>query len=1175
MSSDTVSALASDHVPLIDAEARRIISGDLGRTIFVEAGAGAGKTRELVERIANLVAGGVPIVRVAAITFTERAAGELRDRVRDTLEERSVDAAAGPEVAARCRAALGVLDEAPIQTLHGFAQSLLAAHAVAADLPPVFEVVDEVEAAIDFDRRWAPLLDDLFSLDEHRELMTIAMHLGLTVDRLRDLTVQFHRRWDLLAGEPPPVLPLVAPDLGALIDRADLARSARSGCDDPDDRLLGHLDGVVADFRAGLMAHPDLISAARILGDPVRLSAVGGRQERWLGPSKAEVLARLDALSAARDEARRQLAVPVLGRLCRLVQEFTLAGAAQRRASGRLEFQDLLVLARDLLRDHPGVRAAVQEQVGYLLIDEFQDTDPLQVELAVLVAGSEVDRDPPLPWREAVVGDGRLFFVGDPKQSIYRFRGADIALYQQARDAFAGDLVQLSQNFRSVDGVLGWVNHVFAALFAAPEPVVGQAPWAPLHHHRRGQAGDPPVVILGGPVAGSAQPAVRAAEAADVAEVCRLAVTEPWSIGDGTARRDAQFDDIAVLLPTRTSLPALERALDALEIPYRVESRSLMWATQEVRDLLAVLRAVDDPSDEVALVAALRSPVLACPDLALVEWRAAGGRWDPLAATPDTVSADHPVSAAMACLGTVHGRRWLEPVSVLTERVIRERGLFELAYGKRRQRESWHRLRFLLDQARAFADRGGSGLRQFLDWAERQADEGSAAVETVVPEADDRAVRILTVHAAKGLEFPIVVVAGLNTAPRRWRPAEVLWQASGPPEVSIGRKDRPWHTPGYVDHRDGEIVMEQHEALRLLYVACTRARDHLVVSLHHKAEPYGPGACLAARLWPHAEQAAHLSRRLGSPAESSPAAPAAAIDEGGVVASDAVGRLDKWRTARQQLLGRMGREPAIAATALAALAGGALPCGDDPVPADLSATGEARRRPPVTIAEDVFSIEWGRPAAAPDDADPHVFTVADPTVEESPPWKRGRAGSAFGRAVHAVLQSVDLETGDGMDALAEAQAAAEGIGGVGGAGPAVARSAWAALGSDAVRAAVAGRWWREVYVAADLGGFIVDGYIDLLYEGPTGLVVVDYKTDAVSSRALDAAAERYRIQVAAYALALEQTLGRAVAGGELVFTHGSGTRQRSVRDLEGAKLEVLALVAGLRVPPASSGKTST
>ena len=296
----------------------------------------------------------------------------------------------------------------------------------------------------------------------------------------------------------------------------------------------------------------------------------------------------------------------------------------------------------------------------------------------------------------------------------------------------------------------------------------------------------------------------------------------------------ARPDDITVLLPTRTALPALERAFEDADLPYRVEARSLVWATQEVRDLLSVLRAVADPGDEVAVAAALLGGVLACSHEDLRSWRAAGGSWDHGQPAPPGVAADHPVAEGLGCLARwADEAPWITPAG-LVDRIVRERAVLEAAFAQPRQREAWNRARFVGEQARAAAASGTCALRGFVDWADRQADEQAQALESVVPEPDDHAVRVLTIHSAKGLEFPITIVAGLNV-PRGGAvtpTTRVLWGPGGRIELSCGAQQRGFRTEGYLKLAEVERQRSEQEQARLLYVACTRARDHLVVCTH-------------------------------------------------------------------------------------------------------------------------------------------------------------------------------------------------------------------------------------------------------------------------------------------------------------------------------------------------------
>src|SRR5581483_7589574 len=198
---------------------------------------------------------------------------------------------------------------------------------------------------------------------------------------------------------------------------------------------------------------------------------------------------------------------------------------------------------------------------------------------------------------------------------------------------------------------------------------------------------------------------------------------------------------------------------------------------------------------------------------------------------PDPAPDGHPVAQAMAALAAYHAIRDELAVNELVERIIRERRLVELTFVQRRPRDHWRRLRFVLDQARAFVEAGGSSLAAFVAWARLQADEQATVIETPAPEPDDDAVRILTIHGSKGLEFPIVVLAGLSSAGRDVGP----WVLYGDdrPEVAVGPVDGRFTTPGFDALAARQGNADRYEGHRLLYVAATRARDHLVVGLHH------------------------------------------------------------------------------------------------------------------------------------------------------------------------------------------------------------------------------------------------------------------------------------------------------------------------------------------------------
>jgi ATP-dependent exoDNAse (exonuclease V) beta subunit len=1104
----TLLPLFEDH----DDEARRAIVQRLDETLFVEAGAGSGKTKSLVDRVLRLVVdAGVPMREIAAITFTEKAAAELRDRIRLELEHAALDARS----ASAARAALDELDGAPISTLHAFAQRLLSEHPIEAGLPPGLEVSDEIQSQVAFDERWTRFFDRLLEDPPLARCLLLLDTAGVRHTRLRDLAVVCNDNWDLVAqrmredvAEPPPV------DAGWIVDRLDAVCARRAECPDEADKLVERLDEL-EEYAQQLRDATDEYELMHLLagGPSFRVSRTG-RSPAWQrgGCDINEVRNEVVAIGDERDARRHEVSESAARRLAVEIGRFTLAEAEERRRSGRLEFHDLLVLARRLLRDPvqgAPVRARVRDRYSRLLLDEFQDTDPIQCDLAVLLASA----DPAAaqkPWDAVPLEPGRLFVVGDPKQSIYRFRRADIRAFLAARRAF-GTTLQLTKNFRTTPNVIDFVNHVFRDLIAfTPD---SQPEYVPLEARRDDLPGGPGVVLLGTdehPL-GLRADELRAREAEEVAATIQAAIAEGWPVrrrADGEERWEpCRLGDICVLLPARTSLGHLEDALDAIGVPYRAETSSLVYGTREIRDLLAVLAAVDDPTDELALVTALRTPLLGCGDDDLYTFKVEhGGRWNHQLPLPESLPDGHPVGDAIACLRDWHAARaWLTS-SELVERIVRERRLLELGFAHGRARDLWRRVRFVVDQARAFAEAQGGGLREFLIWADLQSAEGARVVETVLPETDDDAVRILTIHGAKGLEFPITIVSGMTTRARRPETGVRLVFPHDDPTAWGLKIGKHVVTEEFERYLPIDEQMDFHEKLRLLYVAATRAQDHLVVSVHRCArrEPQDDQTkwTHAELVWQAAKGAPHWVPLMVPPAAAE--RPAAAAQE---PERPPLPPFEEWATELGRVLARGGRSRVRAATAIAKEAAAARDPG---------------------LAKDARDLEL-------------------------PPWNKGRYGTAIGRAVHAVLQTVDLRTGDGLVETARAQAAAEGVIGREDDIVALARSA---LATAAVRAAVASRFWRETYVATPVGDHTLEGYVDLVYETPDGLVVVDYKTDALDDDDLDAALERYRLQGASYALAVEEATGRPVVRCVFLFLRPDGAREREVDDVRSAIDEV-------------------
>jgi ATP-dependent helicase/nuclease subunit A len=1104
-----------DTTLLPDRAARQVIATAVGATLFVEAGAGSGKTSELVERVLALVRAGEDLGAIAAITFTEKAAAELRDRIRVALHRAAEDDERDAVERERCRRAVDAVDSAAIGTLHAFAQRLLREHPVEAGLPPAIEVMDEIESQVAFEERWSAFRERLLSDPGLERVLLLSDALGVDMRYLEEIAEAFDDDWDLVAErierdvpDPPPLA------VDALVEAARACAELRGQCRFDEDKLAVRLEEL-----------DDWCEEVRVLGDDevavldsfVRLDGRWnlGQRTNWRCDVE-DVRDSGRALVALAHDVRARMNDLCVRRLGAELARFTLDAADERRRHGRLQFHDLLVLARELLRGPhaPAVREVLHRRYRRILLDEFQDTDPIQIELALRITSPPGSDGP--DWRSLAAEPGRLFVVGDPKQSIYRFRRADIGVFLEAQAAIGhGEPLQLRTNFRTVAPVVNWVNDVFSRLIVA-EPGA-QPAYEPLAAVRRPAPGAGPPVAVVGQVPHDDEPSaddLREREAADIAAAVATALADRWLVQDGSTSqwRPARAGDVAILLPARTSLAALEQALDAVGIAYRAESSSLVYSTPEIRALLLAAHAVDDPTNELAVVSTLRSSLFGCSDVDLYEWVQRGGRWNPTADRPppgdDDAGTDDPVGDAMATLARLVAERpWWSP-SELLARLVAERRVMELGVETGHPADLWRRVRFVVDQARAWSEAGGAGLRSYLRWADRQRAEGTRAAEVVLPETDLDAVRIMTIHAAKGLEFPLTVVSGLSTRPKRAvGGGRVIWTADGRYELKAGRGVTTSH---YDDAVALDEQLDHHERLRLLYVACTRARDHLVVSLHRTAGHDGAetlqstSATLLARA---SEDAGHVALERAPAQLRLPlsAPPARSVWEWADV--------ERWRAERARALDESGRPRTVAATTLAR----------DAVPRD-------------------------------EPVDPGL--VKDARDLELPPWQKGRYGTAVGRAVHAVLQTVDLATGAGLDEAAAAQAAAEGVLGREAVVAALARSA---LRAPAIAEAAASPHWREVYVAAPIGATLLEGYIDLLYRTPEGLVVVDYKTDHLPDEpSVDARLAHYRRQGAAYALAVERVTGLRVTRCVFVFCSPGVARQRDVDDLRAVMASIAA-----------------
>jgi ATP-dependent helicase/nuclease subunit A len=576
---------------------------------------------------------------------------------------------------------------------------------------------------------------------------------------------------------------------------------------------------------------PDLAAAVEELTEAAKVGRHGAKA--W--PQAEDYQEIKKALEDFREELRSQrleaftappegvaAAVEAGKRFLRVAAEAVQTYRERKRQNAVVDFQDLLIMARDLLRDHPDVRARLQERYRFLLIDELQDTDPVQVQLVEYLCGGGLTA-------------GKLFAVGDHKQSIYRFRGADVHLFRQLRQQVPHEgRLGLTVNFRSQPAILDFANALLGQRLEDYEPLVA--------HHRQVNPG-PCVEFLWSP-RGSKESVTEArrTEADWIARRIAALVDREALVVErtpaGERLRPVRRGDVVLLFRAMSNVHLYEAALRQHRLDYYLVGGRAFFAQQEIYDLLNLLRALENPQDAVSLAGTLRSPFCCVSDESLfVLTRCRAGLWAGLH-DPDIAARLPEEQHAVVERARRHLDRWRElkdrlPIAALLGQVFADSGYdastqFEFL-GDRKLANLWK----LVDLARIFDRSGLFGLAEFIgrlgDLVQAQPREEQAATQ---PENAD-VVRLMTIHQAKGLEFPVVFVPDVDSSGRDPHQPVAHWDArlgcvSRPPADE--EEEPPFPKFGWRLYEAAETVEQWHEELRALYVACTRAQDYLVLS---------------------------------------------------------------------------------------------------------------------------------------------------------------------------------------------------------------------------------------------------------------------------------------------------------------------------------------------------------
>ncbi len=834
-------------------------------SVGLSAGAGCGKTLVLTRRFLTYLdpsenghASTAPLARVVAITFTDRAAREMRDRIRAECAKRLREAGSEAEVLHWLAIVRG-LDAARISTIHAFCSGLLRRHAVTAGIDPQFrplemevgeallrqsvartvkrllEAGDENCFRLLTEFGLEPLRRALRKLVVARALVDPRPFVGRTAD-------QFAAGWmDHLHNV---FLPRAAHDLGLSDTVLHILRLLKDNVPTHrtmQERRLALLAGLAALRDAPKPTLADVLElreAAKVQG--------GGGKSAWADESTYEAVR--DALQRLRDKiddlkefvafdpCEVEQAAASSAALVGVVEAAAADFSAAKAEAGVLDFDDLLVKTRDLLRNSPEVRADASASIDALLVDEFHDTDGIQAEIVELLAGDGL-------------ATGKLFVVGDKKQSIYRFRGADPAVFDARRNDLPTEgRLSLTHNFRSQPEIINFVNSIFAPAMPDYEALVP---------HREQLSPRPAVEFL----FAFPGPDETDDNDADSLEADRRREAE-WIarrilalLSDPTPRiperdpdtqverlRRVNAGDIAVLFRAMSDAAIYEDVFRRRGVDYYLVGGRAFFAQQEVYDVVNLCTFLNDPADAIALVGVLRSPFFSLSDDTIVAMTRVGDvplrealRQPPPAAIPETQGEQ--LRLASRVIDELLEQKDRIPLAELLERAL-ERTAYDASLlceflGRRKVAN----LRKLVDMAHQF-DRSGIGTladftRRIQDSVTEQSIEDLAATH---PESSD-VVRLMTIHQAKGLEFPVVILADMERKNRGSFFDAVYHREFGPVMVPPKFGSEEPHHPAIEMHRYVEDREDDEESLRIFYVALTRAADHLILSAGLPADP--------------------------------------------------------------------------------------------------------------------------------------------------------------------------------------------------------------------------------------------------------------------------------------------------------------------------------------------------
>ncbi len=1059
-----------------DSAERNKVVTEIDDSYIVEAGAGTGKTSLLLKRVKNIIMSEkAKLNEIVIITFTEKAAAELKIKLRNELE--TAYRKEGTRKSKIIEHALEDFERGNISTIHSFAASMLRERPVEASVDPQFKVADELTLSLLFDEAWKKWLD--MEMEYSASPLKKALRFGVTLGSIKEVAQNILANRELYKGKPSKADASLSSFLKEYEKNAvKLMDLGSKHCTNEEDKGYQQIHQLYH-YLQGLKQSKTEDKVLAII--EMHISRRSGNKKNW-DPEEtcSEVKDIFERFGNEIEDFKKKIAQDICAELADWLGGFLTYFDLEKREKGYLDFEDLLIYARDMLRgerNNKEARRYFQNRYKYIFVDEFQDTDPLQTEIIFFLSEEvpEASR-----WNNVKVKTGKLFIVGDPKQSIYRFRRADIEIYNQAKNLLLerGKQSNIQVNFRSVPSIITWVNNFFSDLIKREADYDFQPDYIPIEANRK-EIQKPGSVIMVTPPEGIIEEKrnineMRELESRYVASLIRYVVDhKKWKVFNKRDRclRETRFSDFAILLRKTTGIEHYEYSFRNFDIPYRIVGSKHFYKKQEVISLLSVLKAIDNPSDELSIVCALRSEFFSHSDEEIFLFKESGGDFNYLR----NKKLNDKISISLNVLHKLHSERNKRGIPLLLMDLFHQTKVIELNYLKPLGEQRVANLLKILDMARTHERTELSNFKNFTKWLDEMQVEEREVEESPISEEDDDAVRMMTIHKAKGLEFPYVILGMLESSTRK-KNKFLVDRLHGRFEFMLGDLE----PASFEQLKELEEKREDAEEKRIFYVAATRAREKLVLPIFSKNKAGGIITYLEGRIPENKrdlrgkeEQAIFFFDECSLNLQTKETQPFKTKFQDQYLQNDfskIIERKENWLSYLSDLK---------------------------------KSAGEGWKLKSATSVKEELLLG-----------------------KESGTIKKEDRGIEIGKAVHAILSEIDLIKPKDIEKWSQFKVLQSAV-------PNIAKKVSIlvqnAFGMPTLKEAAMNRYFKEVPFSIAVSNTILEGNIDLLYEKDGAFIAADYKTDKVANDLeIGERMKHYKVQAAVYAYALSKILEKNI-----------------------------------------------